>query len=261
MLSMWPALAAVGDSLDLLWPSPLLKLVDPIAQGVNKELMQLIFQLAQSGRGVQKTNLGGWQSDVDLFERTEPAIATVRTRAYHAVFRYLQSMAPRGSKGKFEVSIGSAWANVNNQSHGNSPHLHPSVQVAGIYYVDDGGNRDGGVRFIDPRPQASMVHVPARWMTGMGEHIKMQAVPGLFVLFPAWLQHYVIAHQGSRPRVSISFNVRLTFPDDSDDAADGYIGSSTADTAASPPALSFVVPPHHQRDFLDAAVARDMRVS
>ena len=55
-----------------------------------------------------------------------------------------------------------------------------------IWQVDDGGSRVGGVRLVDPRAQASMVPVPARWTYGMGEHIRVQALPGLFVLFPAW---------------------------------------------------------------------------
>ena len=114
-------------------------------------------------------------------------------------------MAPRGAEGKYEVSIGSAWANVNNRSHSNSPHMHPGVQLSGVYYVDDGGDRDGGLRLIDPRPQASMVPVPARWTRGMGEHVRVAALPGLFVLFPAWLQHYTAAHTAGRPRLSVAF--------------------------------------------------------
>ena len=255
--------ATAADTLDLLWPTPLLKLADPIAAENNAALLALLLRLSRDAPGVQKTNMGGWQSDVDLFERREPAIAVLRTRAYHAVFRYLQAMAPAGSTGKFEVSIGSAWANVNNRSHANTPHLHPGAQLAGVYYVDDGGSRAGGVRLVDPRPQASMVPVPARWTRGMGEHVRVASLPGLFVLFPAWLQHYVVAHEGDRPRASVSFNVRLTFPDDGDDlgaaapggsAAAGFAGGGAA------PQLSFTVPPHHQKSFLDGSLAKDMRV-
>ena len=264
------------DTLDLLWPSPLLKLIDPIAKRNNAALKKLLLGLAQTTLGVRKTNLGGWQSEVDLFEREDAAVSLLRTRTYHAVFRYLQAMAPAGSRAKFEVSIGSAWANINNRSHSNSPHLHPGVHLAGVYYVDDGGSRDGGVRLVDPRPQASMVPAHAKWMRGVGEHIRVQARPGLFVIFPAWLQHYVVAHEGGRPRISVSFNVRLTFPPDEDDGRQEHGGTSgTADSAGEPavasgtdrsadeqPArLSFTVPAHHQRDFLDAAVARDMVVN
>ena len=99
----------------------------------------------------------------------------------------------------------------------------------------------------------------------MGEHIRVSAVPGLFVIFPAWLQHYVVAHTGKSPRMSISFNVRLTFP--SDDESETFVTSAvgsdgTAGPAATaPPKLSFTVPPHHQREFLDGQAAKDMLVS
>jgi hypothetical protein len=39
----------------------------------------------------------------------------------------------------------------------------------------------------------------------MGEHVRVAALPGLFVLFPAWLQHYTAAHTTGRPRLSVAF--------------------------------------------------------
>lgn len=260
------AAVAGADTLDLLWPSPLLKLIDPIAQSNNNALKKLILKASKTQPSVQKTNLGGWQSDIDFLERPEPAISLLRTRAYHAAFRYLQAMAPPGSEGKYEVSIGSAWANVNNQTHSNSPHMHPGVQVSAVYYVDDGGSAEDGIRFIDPRPQASMIPTPGKWTQGTGEHIKVRSVPGLFVLFPAWLQHYVVPHQGNRSRMSVSFNIRLTFPEDGGDeptfiGSGGDSGNVDSDSSAPrAPRLTFTVPAHHQQGFLDANQAKDMIV-
>jgi len=257
------ACSAVAEDaqVDLLWPSPLLKFHDPVAQKQNAALKKLIHRIARNTSGVRKTNIGGWQSDVHFFERAEAPIAVLRTRAYHAIFRYLQAMAPRGAEGKYEVSIGSAWANVNNRSHSNSPHMHPGVQLSGVYYVDDGGDRDGGLRLIDPRPQASMVPVPARWTRGMGEHVRVAALPGLFAIFPAWLQHYTAAHTAGRPRLSVAFNVRLTFPEDGQEE-DRFVAGGAASSAPSSEAarLSFAVPVHHQHAFLDSSVTQDMVV-
>ena len=248
-----------SDSLDLLWPTPLLKISDPIAIASNDKLRNLILRSSRREPGVHKTNLGGWQSDVDFFERDDPACALLRTRAYHAVFRYLQETAPRGATGHYEVSIGSAWANLNNRSHENSPHMHPGAQLSGVYYVDDGGNREGGLRLVDPRAQASMIPVPPRWSRGAGEHVRLLAQPGLFVIWPAWLQHYVVGHQGDRPRVSVSFNVRLTFPDD-DGGAGVYSAGGGGERVGAEPRLTFTVPPHHQKSFLEEGAAQDMVV-
>ena len=54
-----------------------------------------------------------------------------------------------------------------------------------------------------------MVPVPARWTRGMGEHVRVAALPGLFVLFPAWLQHYTAAHTANRPRLSVAFGADM----------------------------------------------------
>ena len=253
-----------NGAIDLLWPTPVLSLHDPVAEATNKQLRKAILRIAAVEPGVQKTNQGGWQSAVDLFERNDAAFITLRTRAYYAAFKYLQNLAPAGTTGKFEVSLGSAWANVNNHSHENTPHMHPGAHLAGVYYVDDGGDRDGGLRLVDPRAQASMIPVPARWTRGMGEHVRVQSMPGLFVIFPSWLQHYVSAHAGGRPRISVSFNLRVTYPPDGDESigdggGGGFVGSAAAVPADAPPArLSYTVPSHHQQAFLDSRLAQDM---
>ena len=48
-----------SDTLDLLWPSPLLKVVDPVAKAANGALRNFILQTARMEPGVQKTNVGG----------------------------------------------------------------------------------------------------------------------------------------------------------------------------------------------------------
>ena len=90
LLTIVAAAKPEADALDLLWATPLMKRVDPIAAKHNSVLQRLILRLSQSEPGVQKTNLGGWQSEVDFFERPDAAVTVLRTRAYHAVFRYLQ---------------------------------------------------------------------------------------------------------------------------------------------------------------------------
>ena len=86
----------------------------------------------------------------------------------------------------------------------------------------------------------------------------MKAVPGLFVLFPSWLQHYVPAHEGLAPRLSVSFNVRLTFPPTPE--GDSFVGGAGGG-AGEPTKLTFTVPEHHQQGFLEKGLARDMHVS
>ena len=64
LLSTVPVLGSDtgASSLDLLWPSPLLKMVDPVAQQHNRELRRRILEMARTEPGVRKTNLGGARS-------------------------------------------------------------------------------------------------------------------------------------------------------------------------------------------------------
>ena len=73
----------------------------------------------------------------------------------------------------------------------------------------------------------------------------------------------VVAHEGSGTRISVSFNVRVTFPPE-DDERGGFVAAAAADLAADGkalPNLSFVVPPHHQEAFRDSKLTTDMKVN
>ena len=46
----------------------------------------------------------------------------------------------------------------------------------------------------------------------MGASMCVEAKPSMFVLFPSWLDHYVLVHTTDEPRISISFNVKVAYP-------------------------------------------------
>ena len=72
-------------AIELLWPSPLLNLHDPLAEANNKALRKAILRIARTEPGVIKTNVGGWQSEVgaqDTPTSAAPASASsARARA------------------------------------------------------------------------------------------------------------------------------------------------------------------------------------
>jgi len=90
-------------------------------------------------------------------------------------------------------------------------HVHPGWSLSGVYYVDAGDVLDdrpdsGLLEFVDPRPAAETDRIA--WLTGAGREVILPR-PGLLVIFPSWLAHYVNPYQGIRPRVSIAFNARI----------------------------------------------------
>jgi hypothetical protein len=71
---------------------------------------------------------------------------------------------------------------------------------SGCYYVTIGDPdpqpaHNGWIEFQDPRP--ANIH---------GHKEKVRPEPGLLLLFPAWLNHYVNPYRGRGERISIAFN-------------------------------------------------------
>ena len=82
-------------------------------------------------------------------------------------------------------------------------HNHPGAVWSAVYYVASGdpypdqpGN--GNFEFMDPRP--GNLH-------GGKEIIRPE--PGLLMIFPAWLNHYVNAYHGDGERISIAWNMTV----------------------------------------------------
>ena len=69
---------------------------------------------------------------------------------------------------------------------------------------------------MDPRAAVSALPVPGNPFDG---RFKVEPRDGRLILFPSWLTHFVHAYQGSRPRISIAFNVTGVTLVDSEDTA------------------------------------------
>jgi len=85
-------------------------------------------------------------------------------------------------------------------------HNHPSSAWSGCYYVTGAGSDEslaGVLEFYDPRPFTEMVEVPG---TPYGQRMLIRPVPGLLVVFPSWLYHFVHPMASDTPRISIAFN-------------------------------------------------------
>jgi len=80
--------------------------------------------------------------------------------------------------------------------------------VRGVYYVDPGTKNpdqplSGVLEFLDPRAGVEAVTAPG---DPYGEPFRVRPQPGLLVIFPSWLYHWVHPYTGQTPRIAISFN-------------------------------------------------------
>jgi uncharacterized protein (TIGR02466 family) len=180
---------------------------------VNQELASLILDREASSPSVDHANFGGWHSASDLLEWPGEAIGSVRGWITEALQRIVQASLQlpesqgRGSppRGSFRLS---AWANVARRGNYHRMHNHPASTWSGCYYVTGTGDTDpgslGGVlEFYDPRPFTEMVETPG---SPYGQRMLIRPNPGLLVVFPSWLYHFVHPSTSDGPRISIAFN-------------------------------------------------------
>lgn len=145
-----------------------------------------------------------------------------------------------GGNGKVPfVSIPESWANVHLPGSWNAVHSHGTAVWAGCYYITSGYGEDdatGGVttsqrrtslRLRDPRvphvelppfeeagpwgwPMPDSSYSTERLAENEWSHEALGAA-GTLALWPASVRHWVPEHRGSMKRISIAFNVQVSY--------------------------------------------------
>ncbi|MFC3677243.1 TIGR02466 family protein [Ferrovibrio xuzhouensis] len=194
----------VKSSVQELFPTPLwvADLPPEQALSLNSKLKTLIYGQADRPPNLQ---VGAtWQTDPNLQQRAEFAefIGLVNLAARSAL-EFLQVRYDG-----FEVT--GCWANINPQTGMNPAHMHPNNFLSGVYYVSLPGDT-GEIVFSDPRPQAAMVMpVVKQWNRYTSNESRVVLKPGRFVLFPAWLVHWVPVNPSPEHRISIAYNIMFS---------------------------------------------------
>lgn len=208
---------AVNPSIELqgLFSVPFLRLRWLDSEELNRELSELVLQRAQSDRGIKISNVEGWHSPKDLHLWEAPCIKRLVERFYEAgAIMVRQLYGPRRTDllDGWELE---SWANVNRKGAYNRPHEHGdhSTNVwSGVYYVSTGVPRGADVSSVGGFTKfenRSLVPLPLS-ESGRVAPLEHTVVPepGLMVLFPATLRHYVETYVGDGERVTIAFNLR-----------------------------------------------------
>jgi uncharacterized protein (TIGR02466 family) len=196
---------ARNGRIENLFPTPLFSYVFKDVESLNAELRDLILERERTTKSAKKSNIGGWQSDVDFLSWGGSAVATLgryMSSAVEAATRQLPLVAPQLQIG-FELV---AWAAVSRKGNYNTSHVHPLSTWSGVYYIDPGDEPPSGfgaaLEFEHPIQSMVMNFFPGLLPSTLC--VRPQA--GLVVLFPSSLVHNVRIYDGERPRVCVPFN-------------------------------------------------------
>ena len=190
------------------FPTPLLRHEIENSGPLNAALRKAILKRAKSEPSVPRHNVGGWRSGGDLLTWPVKEIGVLKGAINKAVAQLTQlTMGVSGKGVRGEVNV-SAWAAVCGTGDYVKPHIHPLSTWSGVYFVSGGkeveNHPDSGVlEFLDPRSATDWLQTPGN---PFGATFKVKPVPGVLIVHPSWLTHFVNPNQDSEPRISIGFN-------------------------------------------------------
>jgi uncharacterized protein (TIGR02466 family) len=201
-----------GEGFKQLWPTTLVERQLPGHQDANRELGRLIRALEAERPELTTDYLGG-----NLLTNDNPAVGWLKACINKTVVDYFRHLA-------MDYPIDwtlQGWANVNRFGDYHDAHNHPRAYLSGTYYVAVPSNvaprqgrsdvRSGCISFYDPRGAANMTAIKGDPYIEAEHTIQPRA--GTILLWPAFLKHFVHPNLSQDLRISISYNVMLTWSD------------------------------------------------
>jgi uncharacterized protein (TIGR02466 family) len=190
-------------------------------EALNTELHALF--LAREGEGTRWANPNPntirnaalFESHFDLFQWPEACVQTLSEFCHAHLFQLvgqLNGFSPE-QMDALEVQT-DAWFHLTRRGGHFGLHHHPMASWSGVYCVDEGrhdapASGSGRLSFMNPNSLYGSYLDPANSSLmnpfSFSNHgFDLQA--GQLVLFPSWLQHYVLPFQGEGERVTVAFN-------------------------------------------------------
>ena len=196
---------------DLAFATPIFARVLSDCDELNQSLAML-FREREHWEGQtlgQYSSVGGWHSPIDLQRSANRNVQRLLEHctelARQATGRLLD---PDDSIERYDFAI-SAWANISRAGDYNVPHVHETAWSV-VYYVQvPAGCNDTGagcLELIDPRPASAAPDIPGRFFATRRMFVPR---PGLMVLFPGPVMHFVHPFRGEGERISVACDIEV----------------------------------------------------
>ena len=196
-----------------LWPTKFLRRWIEDCQAWNKELIKLVRELERANKNLTTDYLAP-----DLFNMDHAAVNWLRENVNATVIEYLRAL---GIDYAVNWTI-TGWASVNRFGDYHDAHNHPWSYLSGTYYVKMPASletlqsrsdvRPGCITFYDPRGGVNMNAIKND--PNVDPEYTVLPEPGLMLLWPAFVNHFVHPNLSKETRISISFNIVLKWSDE-----------------------------------------------
>jgi hypothetical protein len=100
-----------------------------------------------------------------------------------------------------QVTFRESWFHVAKKGGYHNVHYHVNTPLAGIFYIQNGGSEIGN-RWLNPIP-GYIDEYSSKWCKTKYD---TKFLEGKLVLFPGWLLHSAVPHEGDDLRIVLAFN-------------------------------------------------------
>jgi uncharacterized protein (TIGR02466 family) len=183
------------------------------AEAINPAILAEARAMRSSEPGVSISNQLGWHSHQDFFYRPQAAFKALGQHIVQALLHVAGADAATRLPG-FDLAThdieGQGWININGQGAFNTPHDHAGFQWSGCYYVavpETAQGRSGQIEFLDPRGGLGGNVLPGSRVYATKFQVRPR--PGLLLIFPSYLRHWVYPNLEDAERISVAFNAKI----------------------------------------------------
>ncbi len=201
-----------SEYLDL-WPTKFVRRQLEDIEAANQSLIDLVRGLERQHRDLTTDYRAP-----DLFNCNDPGVNWLRDQVNQTVVDYLAHLGM-----DYPIDwIVQGWPNINRLGDYHDAHNHPRAYLSGTYYAQVPESREplktrndlrpGRITFYDPRPGVNMTAIKGD--PYVDPEFTVDPAPGLLLLWPAFINHFVHPNLSKQTRISISFNIVLKWSDD-----------------------------------------------
>jgi uncharacterized protein (TIGR02466 family) len=198
-----------------LWPTKIVRRRLDRFEEPNQDILKLIREMEKANK-----NLTLDYRDTNPLESERPGARWLRENINNTVTEYLAHIS-------IDYPINwqiHAWSNINRLGDYHDLHNHPRSYLSGTYYVkmpsasaqetksNRGDVRPGCITLYDPRPGVNMNSI--RNDPYVDPEFTVMPEPGLLLMWPSFINHFVHPNLSKETRVSLSFNIVLKWSDD-----------------------------------------------
>ena len=195
----------------LLWPLLFLERTLPGYEQANLELERLMREQETRNASLTTDYLSS-----NILAVENPAIDWLKQCIHKSAVDYCQRA---GMDYSIKWSL-QGWGNINRLGDYHDPHNHPYAYLSGTYYVRVPGKdrslknradvRPGCITFYDPRGSVNMTAIKND--PQVEPEFTIAPKPGMILLWPSFVMHFVHPNLSDESRISISFNLMVKNP-------------------------------------------------